>query len=138
MQVRCIKQTPKAGQPRGIGRWGKWERGSRWGGDTVADSCWWQKPSQYCKVIILQLNKRWKEWKPSKTCTLYFDNNSLDFNTNIKIKHKIKWKNLPFVKHPKDLKNCYGHFSISSGNKFHLGNKKKMEFFHWRLESSRQ
>ena len=67
-------RPPKTGQPRGIGQGRKWEGGSRWGGDTVADSCWWKKPSQYYKVIILQLNKCWKEWKPSKTCTLYFDN----------------------------------------------------------------
>ena len=52
------KRAPKAsalGQPKGIG----WGRRVQDGGNTcipVADSCWCMaKPSQYCKVIILQL-----------------------------------------------------------------------------------
>ena len=62
-QVGCMRQVlgPGAlGRPRGI-RWrGRWERGSGWG--THVDP-WlihvnvWQKPLQYCKVIILQLIK---------------------------------------------------------------------------------
>ena len=53
---------PKAGalgQPRGVGWGGRWEavqdEGNTW--ITVADSCWcMKKPSQRCKVVILQLN----------------------------------------------------------------------------------
>ena len=48
------------GRPRGMGRGGRWERGSAWGTHV---NPWlihvnvWQKPLQYCKVISLQLIK---------------------------------------------------------------------------------
>ena len=52
------------GRPRGIGRRGKWEGGSGWG---IHVTPWlihvnvWQKPLQYCKVISLQLIKKFKK-----------------------------------------------------------------------------
>ena len=55
-------RTPTAGalgQPRGIGWGGRWEGGSGWGGHMYTCGWFitdvWQKPSKYCKVIILQL-----------------------------------------------------------------------------------
>ena len=58
--MRQVLGPGALGRPRGI-RWrGRWERGSGWG--THVDP-WlihvkvWQKPLQYCKVIILQLIK---------------------------------------------------------------------------------
>ena len=49
--------------PRGMGWRGQWEEGSGWRGNVYL---WpihtdvWQNPSQYCKVIILQLKKKKK------------------------------------------------------------------------------
>ena len=45
------------GWPRGMGWGGKWEGGFRMGNTCtpMADSCLWQKPLQYCKVISFQL-----------------------------------------------------------------------------------
>ena len=55
-------RAPKAGtlgQPREIGWGGLWEAGSECGGHMYTCGRFmldvWQKPSQYCQVIILQL-----------------------------------------------------------------------------------
>ena len=62
-QAGCMRQVLGAsalGRPRGIGWGGRWEGGSGWG---THINPWlihvnvWQKPLQYCKVIILQLIK---------------------------------------------------------------------------------
>ena len=53
-------QSQCSGTPGGVGWGGEWEGASGWKGHVYL---WpihidvWQKPSQYCKVIILQLNK---------------------------------------------------------------------------------
>ena len=71
-QVGCMRQVlgPGAlGRPRGIGWRGRWEGGSGWGTHV---NPWlihfnvWQNPLQYCKVISLQLIKKFKKinkWK---------------------------------------------------------------------------
>ena len=57
------------GRPRGIGWRGRWEGGLRWG---IHVYPWlihvnvWQKPLQYCKVISLQLIKKYILKKKSK------------------------------------------------------------------------
>ena len=67
-QVGCMRQVlgPGAlGRPRGIGRRGRWDRGSGWG---IHVKPWlilvnvWQKPLQYCEVISLQLIKKLTQW----------------------------------------------------------------------------
>ena len=62
-QVGCMRQVLRAGAlgwPRGIGWGGRWEGGSGWGTHVnpwLVHVNVWQKPLQYCKVIILQLIK---------------------------------------------------------------------------------
>ena len=78
VQVWCMKQGTQSWcsgttQRDGMGRW---ERGFRIGGTHVhlwlIDVNIWQKPPQYCKVIILQLNKlilkNKKETNKKSTC----------------------------------------------------------------------
>ena len=46
------------GQPKGVGKGWRWERSSGWGTHVhlwLIHVNLWQKPSQYCKVISLQL-----------------------------------------------------------------------------------
>ena len=56
-----IDGAPKAsglGQPRGMGWGGRWDGSSEWGTTVylwMVNVDAWQKPLQYCKVIILQL-----------------------------------------------------------------------------------
>ena len=66
-QVGCMRQALGAGalgRPRGIGWRGRWEEGLGWGTHVYP---WlihvnvWQKPLQYCKVISLQLIKKFKK-----------------------------------------------------------------------------
>ena len=58
------RREPKAGtpwQPRGVGRGRRWMASTR-GREHMYTSGWfiWQKLSQYCKVIILQLKLKYK------------------------------------------------------------------------------
>ena len=61
-------KAPKAsalGQLRGMGWGGRWQGGSGWGNTMYPRLIHvdvWQKPSQYCKVIILQLKLIFKKW----------------------------------------------------------------------------
>ena len=58
-----MKQALKAdalGQPKGMEWGGKWKGGSSWGKHVhpwLIHVYVWQKPPQYCKVIILQLKQ---------------------------------------------------------------------------------
>ena len=61
--MRQVLRPGALGRPRGIGWRGRWEGGSGWG---IHVNPWlihfivWQNPLQYCKVISLQLIKKWK------------------------------------------------------------------------------
>ena len=65
----CIAQGAQPGvlwQPRGVGLGGGWEGGSRGKGYIYIYGGWviiWQKPTQYCKAIILQLKISKKQKK---------------------------------------------------------------------------
>ena len=60
MGICCMAQETQTGalyQPRGMGWGGRWEGGSKGRGYiyTYGDSYWgWQKPTKFCKAIILQ------------------------------------------------------------------------------------
>ena len=77
--MRQVLGPGALGRPRGMGWGGRWDGGSGWGTHV---NLWlihvnvWQKPLQYCEVIILQLIKINEKKLKNKKRVKYFDRNT--------------------------------------------------------------